>query len=306
VDEIVFLCRRFGVQLVLRAISTSLVVVAIVSVFLLLTSPLTSLWFTNVPIIGIAGAYIQQHNPWDFFVYAFIVTTVIGYARQMQDAFVDRLNLRSLIQLSEAELAAADDPMQGLGARRAMLGARRRLLEVILAFVPALTQVVAVGAILALNGLVTAFVACLIVAAGITASVPWMTSRFARRRAEILASSDNPEGIAREKDPRLRAKRALGDTAARMRVLVHRPFERLRVGWPVVSFAVVGAVATAGSILDSMTRAGNLPARSTLLIVFLILSARAILSAAQKAEDVAFFATALQQIGESEDGAEAL
>ena len=305
-DEIVFLVARFRVQLAFRVAWTSLIVTLIVGVFLLLTSPLDSWWFTNVPIFGVAGEYIQLHNPWDFFIYAFLVTTAVGYLRQVQDTFVDRWNLRTLVRISEAELAAAADPLQGLGARRATLGGRRRLLEVILAFVPALAQVVVVGIILALNGLLVAFVACLGVAIGVVAGVPWMSARFAKRRAEILAAAESPATLAREKDPRLRAERALGDTAARMRVLVDRPIERLRVGWPVLGFAVVGAVVTAVSVIDTMTRGGDLPERSTLLIVFLILSARAILSSAQKAEEVAFFATALQQIGESDDGSEAL
>lgn len=303
--EIAFLARRFWLQLALRAALTGLGVVVIVGVFVLLTSPLEAWWFREFPALQDAGRYIQGHNPWDFFVFAFIVTTALGYVRQVQDALIDRFNLAALVQISSADLDASETPMRDLGAVRATLSARRRLLESLLAFAPAAAQVLVVGVILMLNQLVVAGVLCLVVLTAVAIAVPWMTRRFSVRRSQVLHRLGETTR-ERTKDKALRARRAFMLSAGRLEILVNRPIERLRVGWPVLLFAVLGGTGIAVSVIDGMTTAGDLPDRSTLLIVFLILAARAVLSAAQRSEDLAFFATAVEQISDSEDGGESL
>lgn len=303
--EIAFLARRFWLQLALRSALTSLGVVVIISAFILLTSPLDEWWFEAFPVFGTAGAYVQAHNPWDFFVFAFIVTTALGYLRQIQDALIDRFNLTSLVAMSSNNLDESEAPMRDLGVIRATLSARRRLLESLLAFAPAAAQLIVVGVILMMNELVLAGAICLVVLVGVAIAVPWMIARFTRRRAELLSRLGEPSD-ERIKDKALRARRAFDISAGRLQILVNRPIERLRVGWPVLLFAALGGSAIALAVIDSMTKAGDLPERSTLLIIFLILAARAALSAAQRSEDLAFFATAVDQINDSEDGGESL
>ena len=303
--EIAFLARRFWLQLTLRSALTSLGVAVIVSAFVLLTSPLEAWWFRAFPALQDAGRYVQGHNPWDFFVFAFIVTTALGYMRQVQDTLVDRFNLAALVKISGSDLDESETPMRDLGAVRATLGARRRLLESLLAFAPAAVQVLVVGVILMLNQLVVAGVLCIVVLGGVAIAVPWMTRRFSLRRSQVLHRLGETTRV-RTKDKTLRARQAFLLSAGRLEILVNRPLERLRVGWPVLLFAMFGGAAIAVSLIDGMAAAGDLPDRSTLLIVFLILAARAVLWAAQRSEDLAFFATAVEQISDSEDGGESL
>jgi hypothetical protein len=303
--EIVFLARRFWLQLVVRSALASVSVIAIVSAFILLTSPLDQWWFSAFPFLAEIGAFIQGHNPWDFFIFAFLVTTAIGYIRQILDALADRHNLSSLVAISSDDLDQSETPMRDLGAVRATLGARRRLLESLFGFAPGASQLLVVSVILMVNNLVLAGVFCLVVLAGVVVAVPWMTSRFARRRAQALGRLAAPS-TERIKDKALRARRAFNLSAGRLQILVNRPIERLRVGWPVLVLAAVGGSAIAFSVITGMTAAGDLPQRSTLLIIFLILAARAALSAAQRSEDLAFFATAVEQINDSDDGGESL
>jgi hypothetical protein len=304
-SEIGFLARRFWVQLLVRSVFTALGAAAIVGIFIVLTSPLDEWWFTSFPALGAAGAFIQGHNPWDFFIFAFIVTTALGYVRQVVDALADRYNLAALVEISSRDLDESETPMRDLGAVRATLAARRRLLESLLAFAPAAAQVLVVGIILMLNRLALAGLISFVVLVGVCVAVPWMTGRFTRRRMAML---ERLGATSREriKDKTLRARRAFNLSAGRLQILVNRPIERLRVGWPVLLFASLGGCAIAISIISDMTAAGELPQRSTLLIVFLILAARAALSSAQRSEDLAFFATAVEQINESEDGGESL
>lgn len=303
--EIGFLARQFWLQLALRAALTGLGVAVIVSAFILLTSPLDAWWFRDFPALQDAGSYIQGHNPWDFFVFAFVITTALGYLRQVGDALVDRSNLAALVKISSNDLDESETPMRELGAVRATLSARRRLLESLLAFAPAAAQVLVVGVILILNELVVAGVLCLVVLSVEAIAVPWMTRRFSLRRSQVLHRLGETTRV-RTKDKALRARRAFSLSAGRLEILVHRPIERLRVGWPVLLLAVLGGTGIAASVIDGMTKAGDLPERSTLLIVFLIVAARAVLSAAQRSEDLAFFATAVEQISSSDDGGESL
>ncbi len=303
--EIAFLAHRFWRQLLVRSLLASLGVVLVASAFIILTSSLEEWWFTAVPPLRTAGTYIQGHNPWDFFIFAFIVTTGLGYLRQIVDALADRRNLATLVSISSSVLDESERPMRDLGAVRATLGARRRLLESLLSFAPAASQLLVVGVILLLNRLVVSGLLCVAVLLGVVVAVPWMTARFSRRRAEVLERLGE-RSRERIKDRTLRARRAFTISTGRLQILVNRPLERLRVGWPVLLFAALGGSLIALSVIGGMSAAGDLPQRSTLLIVFLVLAARAALSAAQRSEDLAFFATAVEQINDSDDGGESL
>jgi hypothetical protein len=55
-----------------------------------------------------------------------------------------------------------------------------------------------------------------------------------------------------------------------------------------------------------MSAGGSLPDKGTLLILLLVLTSNIVLRFAQSAEDLAFFAAALELIESSEDGSESI
>lgn len=301
-EEIAFLSRRFSLQLTLRAAMSALTLSVVLLAFLLLTSPLDAGWFERFPSLLPTGEFIQEHEPWDFFIAAFMISTAMGYARQFLDARIDRMNLNKLVAISSTVLDESSEPMETLAIVRAALSARRRLLESLLSLAPAAVQVVVVAIALSLNGLASAAATCIAILLGVIGSVPWMAARFTRRRAALTATQGEEES-GRIKDKAARARRAFNRTTGRLRVVVDRPIERLRVGWPVFGITALGGALAAFLIVDGMTRADELPQRSTLLIVFLVISAGGLLRVAQRAEDVAFFATIASRIEEDENQA---
>jgi hypothetical protein len=91
-----------------------------------------------------------------------------------------------------------------------------------------------------------------------------------------------------------------------MFVIINRPLIRLKVAWPILTAAAVSVAAMAVLTIHDMGSAGELPQKATLLILLLALTGRMCLQAAQNLEDLAFFASMLQGVHDSEDGRENL
>jgi hypothetical protein len=105
---------------------------------------------------------------------------------------------------------------------------------------------------------------------------------------------------------RERAEQNLYDSAERMFTLVNRPLVRIRVSWPLIVVALVSVTLIAATLISEMSANGSLPDKGTLLILLLVLTSNIVLRFSQSAEDLAFFAAALELIESSEDGSESI
>ena len=285
------------------------ITVAFVFAFGLITSNMSAWWFDAFPWMRELALWVRASNPWDFFVVVFIFVNAFHYLQVVQGVYFDRFNLAALVALSKSELAAekTSDPNPNL--YRALLGGRRRLLESIIRFDPTLWSLGALTVSFAVLGHWWSALCVAAFGGTVVWLIPRMITKFTRRRESALSlhrerQDENPRG--RVKDPRERTDRSIDETAARLAVFVNRPIERLRVGWPILVAAAAAVAAVAAFTVSDMQRTGELPARATLLILMLVLTARSTLSSAQQGEDLAFFASALTEMEESEDGTETI
>jgi hypothetical protein len=295
--------------MIARGVLAASVTALLVFAFGLITASTSSWWFDAAPWMRQLATWVRASNPWDFFVIVFIVINGFHYVQVVQGVFIDRYNLRALVELSRTELSNDTASKPNANMYRALLGGRRRLLESVIRFDPAQW---------ALGALILSFVllghtwsALVILAFGlfITWFIPRMIMRFTQRREKYLTETRARLELKpneRPKDPVERVERSIENTAERLTVFVNRPLERFRVGWPVLVGAAGTVAAVATLTIADMQRASELPSRATLLILMLVLTARVTLSSAQHSEDLAFFASALAEIEESEDGTETL
>ncbi len=295
--------------MIARGALAAFITATFVFIFGLITASTTSWWFDVAPWMRDLATWVRASNPWDFFVFVFILVNAFHYVQVVQGVFIDRYNLRALVELSRTELSADTDSKPNANLYRALLGGRRRLLESVIRFDPTRW---------ALGALIVSFLllghswsALVIVMFGLYVSwfIPRMINKFTQRREKYVAETkvrDELKPNDRPKDPVERVERSIDQTAERLAMFVNRPLERFRVGWPVLLGAAAAVGAVAALTIADMQRTGELPARATLLILMLVLTGRLTLSSAQHSEDLAFFASALAEIEESEDGTETL
>lgn len=329
--------RTFRTQLRVRGFIAAGMTAGLILAFGLITADFSAWWFDAMPWLRNTSAWVKDQNSWDLFVFVFLVLTVISYSQQLLMVLFERHNGRVLVELSESELRASKNPLADMGKRRALLMSRRRVLESLLKAEPTIYGVVTLIVCLVILG--HPFVAA-VLALFVAVSFflyPHMQRTFDRYRlpdemdeesgeTETLQSSDtdtdDPEAqhgakvatqlshedrVARRvQSRRERAERNLQDSAERMFMIINRPLIRLKVAWPILTAAAVSVAAMAVLTIHDMGSAGELPQKATLLILLLALTGRMCLQAAQNLEDLAFFASMLQGVHDSEDGRENL
>lgn len=324
----------FRGQLILRGALASTSTVLLVLALGLITADEASWWFNLIPAFGSVSTWLKAQNPWNLFLFMFIGVNLITYTQQVQGVLLDRYNAKVLIQQSMNELNSSADPLAEISKRRALLGARRRLLESILKFDPFVWRLVALAIALSVLGHWWAGVFLLVEGVLIFILLPRMISGFEQIRARQQESSEaensdsapleqsQPAQLSaderkilrqRMQDPeerakigRLKAQQNLNGSAQKMMTLVNRPLIRLRVGWPAIALAGLTVAGVTVTTIADMSSRGELPERSTLLILLLVLTSNIALRLAQSSEDLAFFASTLEEISESEDGSETL
>jgi hypothetical protein len=307
---------------------SAVLIFLLVTIFALLTADLSSWWFDSLPILNSLSTWVRSHNPWDFFLFVFVVLSLLGYFRQVQGVLYDRYNARILVSLSRAELAASDSPKSAVGKKRSELNGRRRLLESLLKFDPLIWSLV--GLLIVLLAFQHFFAAVILgtMASVIFLYLPIMIRRFMSMSETDKVSDDfssnsgaldsylepekNSNGLgktpaaSKTQRDRERAEQNLFDSAERMFTLVNRPLVRIRVSWPLILVALVSVTLIAATLISEMSAGGSLPDKGTLLILLLVLTSNIVLRFAQSAEDLAFFAAALELIESSEDGYESI
>ncbi len=330
--------HTFRAQLRVRGFVAAGLTAGLIFAFGLITADFSAWWFDVMPWLRDSSSWVKAQNSWDLFIFVFLGLTVISYAQQLQMVLIDRHNGRVLLALSESELRAAEDPVENMGKRRAALISRRRVVESLLKADPTMYSLVTLSVCFAILGhpLAAAVLAAFVIATIIL--FPRMQRAFDKYRmpdetdeesgvlesdfaqdAEDSAtaaaqldtaptdSRNQGERRARRVQNRLeRAERNLNDAAERMFMIINRPLIRLKVGWPILTSAAVSVAAIAVLTIHDMGSSGELPERATLLILLLALAGRTCLLAAQNLEDLAFFASMLEGIEESEDGRERL
>lgn len=318
----------FRIQLIVRGLVSAVLIFLLVTIFALLTADLSSWWFDSLPILNSLSTWVRSHNPWDFFLFVFVVLSLLGYFRQVQGVLYDRYNARILVSLSRAELAASDSPKSAVGKKRSELNGRRRLLESLLKFDPLIWSLV--GLLIVLLAFQHFFAAVILgtMASVIFLYLPIMIRRFMSMSETDKVSDDfssnsgaldsylepekNSNGLgktpaaSKTQRDRERAEQNLFDSAERMFTLVNRPLVRIRVSWPLILVALVSVTLIAATLISEMSAGGSLPDKGTLLILLLVLTSNIVLRFAQSAEDLAFFAAALELIESSEDGYESI
>jgi len=335
--ETKLLRHTFRAQLRARGLIAAGLTVGLILAFGLITADFSAWWFDAMPWLRNASAWVKAQNSWDLFIFVFLGLTVISYGQQLQMVLLDRHNGRVLVNLSESELRAAEDPLAGMGKRRALLTSRRRVLESLLKSEPTIYSMVTLIVCFAILGHPVAAVVLALFVVISFFLYPVMQRTFDRYR--LPDETDEESGVIETVQPdetstddaesrqgataeqrlsqkervarriqsrRDRAERNLRDSAERMFVIINRPLIRLKVGWPILAAAGISVAAMAVLTIHDMGSAGELPERATLLILLLALTSRTCLQTAQNLEDLAFFASMLEGVKHSDDGRENL
>ena len=330
--------HTFRAQLRVRGFVAAGLTAGLIFGFGLITADFGAWWFDAMPWLRESSSWVKAQNSWDLFIFVFLGLTLISYGQQLQMVLIDRHNGRVLLALSESELRAAEDPVENMGKRRAALASRRRVVESLLKADPTMYSLVTLVVCFAILG--HPYVAAVLAAFAIASVMlfPRMQRAFDKYRIPDETEEESgvvePKMMPDEEDPatsearldiaptnsrnqrtrgarrmqtRLeRAEKNLSDAAERMFMIINRPLIRLKVGWPILTSAAVAVAATAVLTIHDMGSSGELPERATLLILLLVLTGRTCLLAAQNLEDLAFFASMLEGVEESEDGRERL
>lgn len=300
--EVGLLRRTFLVQLWTRGLGSAALSFALIAFFALLTSVDETALLAAIPGMTELRALVQRLQPWELFVVVFLVGAVVDAAKRVQVAALDRYNLRRLVELGRAELVDDDDPRAALKLARMRLTGRRRLLEELLRFDPAIITLAAVAVALLLVGLPVPALLYAAWAVTVPALLPWLVARMNTRRERIAASAPSPREWTREErkaDPAAFADERLEAAAQTSLEIVNRPVDRLRVAWPIISLG--SAVVVAASIASIIALADQ-TGRALLLIVAIVVAARAATRVVGSAEQLAFFASVLtHSIGPAAD-----
>lgn len=304
--DVFFLFRLVRWQLALRSVIASSLVALLVVFFSLVSSTGVDPIFSAVPWLTPVREWTRALSPWTVFVIAFVVINLFEYIRVFSETLVDRFNLATLVANSVSDLRSSTDPLDSLAARRAALSGRRRLLEHVLRLVPAAASLVTLDILLWLLALPIAALIYAVLALVVAASLPWMVARFTARRQVLSTRAMPPERFEKGTAPLERAELRMAQTADRLRILVDRPLERFRIGWPVLTFTIASVVAGSLVIVSELVSASAPNEKSTLLIVLLVLGARLGLGFSQQAQEVAFFASAVRELEDGDSGIEVL
>lgn len=294
--EVALLRRTFLAQLIARGLAGAALSFSLVAFFALLTSPDESPLLAGIPGMTELRALVQALQPWELFVVVFLLSAVVDAAKRVQVAALERYNLRRLVEIGRGELAAADDaddPRAALKAARTRLTGRRRMLEELLLFDPAIITLAAVAVALALVGLPLPAALYGAWALAVPVLLPWLIARMNARRDVIAARTPAPRTWTREErqaDQLGFADDRLAAAAQSSLEIINRPVDRLVVAWPVIA---IGAIVVASASIAAIVVVGGEPGRALLLIIAIVVSARAASRLIGSAEQLAFFASVL-------------
>lgn len=300
--EIALLRRTFIVQLLARGLAGAALSFTLIAFFALLTTRDEPPILAAIPGMSELRALVQTLQPWELFVAVFLIGALVDALKRVQTAALDRYNLRRLVALGRRELSEHDDPRQSIKLARTRLTGRRRMLEELLTFDPAIITLAAVAVALAVIGLGVPAVLYAVWALAIPALLPWVIRRMNARRELIASRAPTPRSWSREErqaDGAAFADDRLSIAAQSSLEIVNRPVDRLIVAWPVIALGV--SVVVAASIASIIALAGT-EGRALLLIIVIVVAARSATKLVASAEQLAFFASVLTHpIGDSSD-----
>jgi len=302
VHEVALLRRTFFVQLLARGLVGGALSFSLIAFFALLTSVDEPPLLAAIPGMSELRSLVQSLQPWELFVAVFLIGVGVDALKRVQTAALERYNLQRLVSLGRAELAQHDDPREGVKLARTRLTGRRRMLEELLSFDPAIITLAAVALALVFVGLPLPAMLYAAWALAVPALMPWVVTRMNARRDVVAAAAPPPRTWSREErqaDLAGFANERLSAAAVSSLQIINRPVDRLVVAWPVIVLG--GIVVAAASILSIVALAGQ-QGQALLLIITIVVSARSATRLVGSAEQLAFFASVLTHpVGEASD-----
>lgn len=316
VIDVPALLKEFRLQIIFRCSAAFLSVSVIFAPLMLLTSSLKAWWFHELAWLIPAAKFLQQHNPWDLFVYIFVATTAVAFFQRLGEAVLERHNFKRLKEDSRKLIADAEDKTEAMSREKSLLGVRRLTLNGLLRMAYAFAQLVTLASWM--------FLIWLPVAAGVTLGLgvamwmiaPWLIERFrtlADKGSEVIkADALLREGMTDDGEPdeeivvikkgqmtdeqrveaqSVRARAQFEMVERRLADVAARSLLRIQGGWPGVVIAVVGVVAAATATVIAMTADAGVGGRAVLLLAVLVTLGRGAMSSVQGLEEVAFFAS---------------
>lgn len=300
--EIALLRRTFMAQLLARGLVGAALSFSLIAFFALLTAGVEPPQLAAIPGMSELRVLVQSLHPWELFVAVFLIGAVIDALKRVQTAALDRYNLRRLVALGRAELAAHENPREGVKLAKSRLTGRRRMLEELLSFDPAIITLAAVALALAFIGLPVPALLYGVWALAVPAMLPWLIARMNTRRDLIAARTPAPRVWSREErqaDAAAFADDRLEAAAQSSLQIVNRPVDRLFVAWPIIALGAV--VVVAASIASIIALAGQ-EGRALLLIIVIVVAARSATQLVSSAEQLSFFASVLTHpVGDDAD-----
>ncbi len=292
--EVARLRRLFGLQVIVRGLIGAAVAFAVIAFAELLTSPEESVVVTALPGMSELRLFVQTVQPWELFVVVFLIGALLDAVKRVQAAALDRHNLRRLVDLERAELAELgelDDLRSALRIARSRLTGRRRMLEELLQFDPAVMTLAAAGIVLGLIGLPVPALLCASWALLVAVLLPVLVTRMNARRTRVSARAPRSREWTRAErraDPTAFADERLTVAARGSLDIINRPVDRLVVAWPVI---LLGTVVVATSSIAAIFQLAPQPGRALLLIVVIVVVARSASRLVSSAEQLAYFAS---------------
>jgi len=310
VIDVVALLKEFRLQLIFRSVAAVLSLSAVFACLVLLTSSLKSWWFHELAWLIPAAHFLQQHNPWDLFVYIFVATTAVTFFQRLGEAVLERHNFKRLTADSRRMIAESDDQVETMRAEQSLLGVRRLTLNGLLRMAYAFAQLLTLAVWMMVIWLPVAAAITTVLGLTMWMIAPWLIERFrvlADRSAQATPEDavdalELMDDVVTVKKNQMtdeeratahflkvnakfeQAERRLTDVAARSLLRIHG-------GWPGVVIAVVGVVAAATATVIAMTADGGVGGRAVLLLAVLVSVGRGAMVAVQGLEEVAFFAS---------------
>lgn len=310
VIDVPALLKEFRLQIILRCLAAFFTVSVVFASLILLTSSFKAWWFQELAWLIPAARFLQQHNPWDLFVYIFVATATVTFFQRLGEALLERYNFKRLKEDSRRLIAGAEDEAAAMSREKSLLGVRRLTLNGLLRMAYAFAQLATLAGWMLVIWLPVASALTMILGVVMWMIAPWLIDRFrtfAERGAEAtpedaVDGEESTEDVMPVKRGRMtdaerldaqtsrahhqfeQAERRLADVAARSLL-------RIQGGWPGVVIAVVGVVAAATATVIAMTTNAGIEGRAVLLLAVLVTLGRGAMLAVQGLEEVAFFAS---------------
>ena len=310
VIDVMALLKEFRLQLIFRSIAAVASLSAIFACLVLLTSSLKSWWFQELAWLVPTAHFLQQHNPWDLFVYIFVATTAVGYLQRLGEAVLERHNFKRLQADSRRLIAASDDHIATMRSEQSLLGVRRLTLNGLLRMAYAFAQLLTLAVWMMIIWLPVAAAITTVLGLAMWMIAPWLIERFrvlADRTAQaspedaIDAFEPLDDAVTVKKNQMtdeerataqfLKANAKFEQAERRLTDVAARSLLRIQGGWPGIVIAVVGVVAAATATVIAMTADGGVGGRAVLLLAVLVSIGRSSMVAVQGLEEVAFFAS---------------